>query len=139
MIIKDKEWNEANKKLEGQRIKQINIDESAGCLYITTDKAIHKFHVESDCCSYSYFYEINNINQMLTWISKDIEEIDMPEVPEQDEYTCTLAYGYKINTEGGYGLIVFRNDSNGYYGGWMKYVGTVDEAQGKELKEDWNA
>jgi hypothetical protein len=127
-----------NNTLNGERIKQINLDGDTE-LYITTDKGIHCFHVTGDCCSCSYFYEINNIHQMVTWVVKDIEEIDMPEVPEDQQNDCTQAYGYKIHTEGGYGLIVFRNDSNGYYGGTLEYYGLVDEAKGKEIWEDWNA
>lgn len=127
--------------LEGQRIKQINISEDS--LFITTNKGTHKFRIEGDCCSHSYFHEFLNVNQMLTWVAKSVEEIDMPEVPieEYGEYEeSILAYGYKFHTEGGYGIVVFRNSSNGYYGGYMEYDGLVDPStiEGKELKEDWN-
>lgn len=134
-------YREHNNTLTGERIKQINLDEDV--LYIKTDKGVHRFRVEGDCCSHSYFYEINNVNQMLTWVVKDIEEIQMPEVPEEQQNDCTQAYGYKIHTEGGYGLIVFRNDSSGYYGGKLEYDGMLekntDVLNGKIITEDWNA
>jgi|SRR4030095_5640753 len=132
-------WHTHNDTLNGERIKQINIQDDYR-LYITTDKGVHSFSVSGDCCSHSYFYEISNIHQMVTWVVKDIEEITMPEVPEdQQQDESTIAYGYKIHTEGGYGLIVFRNDSNGYYGGRLDYDGLVDAPMGKEVWEDWNA
>jgi hypothetical protein len=135
-------WQTHNSVLNGERIKQLHIDEDK--LFITTDKAIHMFYVVGDCCSHSYFYEIDNVFQMLTWVVVDMESIDMPEVPtsEYGEYDEDLkAYAYKIHTEGGYGLIVFRNSSNGYYGGNMEYGGivTADQITGKEITEDWNA
>jgi hypothetical protein len=124
--------------LVGQRIKAIYVNSET--LHIVTDKAVHKFEVEGDCCSHSYFYEVQNVSQMISWVAKEIEKIGMPNPEQPDEYGLLQAYGYKIHTEGGYGLIVFRNSSNGYYGGWMHYLGTVEDGyiSGTELREDWN-
>jgi len=32
---------------------------------------------------------------------------------------CVAYYGLKITTEKGRAMIDYRNDSNGYYGGWL--------------------
>lgn len=135
-------WHTHNDVLNGQKILSLHINDDV--LFIHTNEGIHKFSVVGDCCSHSYFYEINNVWQMLGNTVVDIESINMPEVPASDykEYEESLqAYGYKIHTNFGYGLIVFRNSSNGYYGGYMEYDGLVNhtEVTGKELTEDWNA
>ncbi len=128
-------WKDHNNTINEEVIRAFHINGDDE-LYITTDRGVHLFTVEGDCCSHSYFYEINSVYQLIGFKVKDMETVSN-ELPDIDEYTAV--YGYKIHTEGGYGLIVFRNSSNGYYGGSMEYKGLVPEALGKEITEDWNA
>lgn len=120
-------------------IKHIAI-ESDDTLYISTDRNVHVFNVQGDCCSHSYFYEISNVNQLIGGKVIKIEQISMPDPGVDTEYECIQAYGYKIHTDKGYGLIVFRNSSNGYYGGWMEYAGEREyiPSNATEITDDWN-
>jgi hypothetical protein len=133
------EAREIRDKLKGQIIKELNVSETY--LYITTKENTYRFTVEGDCCSYSYFYEISNVFQMLDKKILDIEKIEMPDPESPDEYTSVAAYGYKIITDGGYGLVVFRNDSNGYYGGYISdCTETRQEIENTtSVKDEWNA
>ncbi len=56
-----------------------------------------------------------------------VEEVDLPESwytshPGPKEEECLQKYGVNIQTTGGTGTIDFRNESNGYYGGWLGVV-----------------
>lgn len=55
------------------------------------------------------------------------------------EYCDVLKlYSEKLTTAKGIFELEFRNDSNGYYGGWLAYVGKADpEAKFVEITEDW--
>ena len=51
------------------------------------------------------------------------------------------AYGYKITTDKGHADIIFRNSSNGHYGGWLKNANILKEIPNdlKEIRSDWSA
>ena len=41
----------------------------------------------------------------------------------RDQVDEVQYYGLKITTERGRAMIDYRNDSNGYYGGWIEWTG----------------
>ena len=49
------------------------------------------------------------------------------------------AYGWKIATNKGYADIVFRNSSNGYYGGEINLMQTPSVAATIAISDDWQA
>jgi hypothetical protein len=63
---------------------------------------------------------------------------NLPEDREKD-YNVIRFYGYKIITDRGHCDIIFRNESNGYYGGYMMYTPvTYDTSTGfTEIIDDW--
>lgn len=73
-----------------------------------------------------------------------VEEVDMDGYNVDDGRTrqeCDEAYGYKIFTDKGQADIIFRNSSNGYYGGSLNGV-EIDidiPATAKEITGDWSA
>lgn len=89
------------------------------------------FTVEGDCCSHSYFYDFYGVKKLLDngpVISVREIALEDPEIKkDEDGYCaeCTRAYGFELVTESReFGeqtsVVSFRNDSNGYYGGWME-------------------
>lgn len=84
------------------------------------------FDVEGDCCSWSYFYDFYGAASLIrNGPVTEVEEIDLGEPKDANamKCDCCAAYGFRLITEGRYGdqsaVVSFRNDSNGYYGGWM--------------------
>lgn len=49
----------------------------------------------------------------------NVQEAEMPELGDPDEHTTRAYYGLAITTEHGTATIDYRNDSNGYYGGYL--------------------
>lgn len=79
--------------------------------------------VYGDCCSYSWIESVDNPNALFGKVLS-VEDIEMPEAKtwehrKEKECECVSFYGLKIVTERGHCVIDYRNDSNGYYGGWI--------------------
>lgn len=82
---------------------------------------------DADCCSYTW---VENIElPSLPAMVRSVEDIEMPETtppqgvngPEHPEEVAF--YGCRITTSTGHLIIDYRNDSNGYYGGDLKWPG----------------
>jgi hypothetical protein len=112
------------------------------------------FTVEGDCCSYSYFYDFLGVRRLLEHgpiLDAYFKELDDPD-PEKDEDAargeCVIAYGVVFVTEhprfGEVSSVMsFRNDSNGYYGGWMYATDPSNVSEdapedAAEWENDWN-
>lgn len=90
--------------------------------------------VEGDCCSHSYWHEILGAKGCYGGVVTTVRELEMskvldPEYGAMDE--DIKAYGYAVDTTLGSVRFVFRNESNGYYGGWA-----CDE-DGDKTFSDW--
>ena len=49
----------------------------------------------------------------------NVEEAPMPDLGDQPDHDVMAYYGLGITTEHGTAVVDFRNDSNGYYGGYL--------------------
>lgn len=119
------------------------------------DTAYLSYDAEGDCCSHSWFNEINGFDALKNGLVREVEMIDMPEglsdketlkrrlLGEElpDENDRLQNYGIKITTDKGYASIVFRNESNGYYGGYLRDVEFLDKLAPnfREITDDWSA
>jgi hypothetical protein len=111
----------------GAKVNRIAMDEDT--LVFDTDKGLFAFTVSGDCCSCSYFYDFYGVDKLLengpvTAVGEI--ELDQSEVVQRE---CTVAYGFQLITENDKwgeqtSVFSFRNDSNGYYGGWMEPLPT---------------
>lgn len=90
------------------------------------------FMVDGDCCSVAYINDFYGVRQLLdNGPIVSVEEVeltseDMTPYFQSNAYYTQL-YGYRIITEHPYwgeqsSVFSFRNESNGYYGGWMEQV-----------------
>lgn len=88
--------------------------------------------VDGDCCSRSWFEEILGLNQLLDAEVITVEEIPMPDppqtadIPDGGDAEVLQSYGLRIVTNRGAATLVYRNDSNGYYGGYISGAHWVD-------------
>lgn len=98
-----------------------------------TDKSVLTIDLEGDCCSSSYFTEDASKDVMdlvgAKIINGELESSDGKHGP----YATTEDFGevswhfLKFNTDKGDVTLDWRNDSNGYYDGWI--VASFKEVQ----------
>jgi hypothetical protein len=132
--------------LDGRTIKALLVGKwdgrAEGALYFVTDNGVVLWRVDGDCCSESWFADITGVHNLLGWEILSIHEVEMPAVVDgRTRQEVDRVYGYRITTDGGLADIVFRNSSNGYYGGDMaesEYVSSLPDGL-KEISQDWSA
>ena len=132
------------KKLIGKTVKSIYIDrESQEYLKFRTDTGDFVYKTDGDCCSETWFADIIGIASLLNEKIINVEEIEMPECTDnrtrQEE---DVIYCYKIQTCKGHTDIIFRNSSNGYYGGEIglcKRQHIIDKVKFKKITDDYTA
>jgi hypothetical protein len=123
------------KNLVGRRVYRVFAD-STQIDFEMADGSRLGFAAEGDCCSRSWIEHVSNVEQVLDAVVLRIEYIDLPDaVPSPPEdVEVEVIYGTKIHTDKGYLLIEYRNNSNGYYGGYL--CGAGPNYSLPELKED---
>jgi hypothetical protein len=128
--------------LVGKKTSRISINDDQSVLAFDTDAGIVAFAVFGDCCSESWFADIVGVPALIGGTVSAAEEISMDGYNVDDgrgRQEEDAAYGYKITTDKGICDIVFRNSSNGYYGGWLSgYSESLPEKM-TEITEDWKA
>lgn len=121
-------------KLLGAQIVNLAVERTYqyGLRFVTLqgDKYIG---VESDCCSETWFADIIGVKNLLDEVVSGVEELGVSAAKDdrsrQDFDKC---YGVRLKTRKGDCDIIYRNSSNGYYGGEA-----VDMTHGKGLTIDW--
>lgn len=78
------------------------------------------YEAYGDCCSSSWFNDLTGVEALLERKVVSVESVELPDIQTDSEYELIQAYGYKITTSKGYCDLVFRNSSNGYYGGSLE-------------------
>lgn len=107
----------------GKIIKEVYINDDATTVaFLFDNKDLIAFDVEGDCCSRSYLEDIFNKYQLLGSLITSIEEIDIGQKSSGD-YTEIKYHAVKIHTENGICQFEFRNESNGYYDGYLDSEG----------------
>ena len=134
------------KKLIGKTVTHLWVTDEEESLIFATDTGYIRWLTEGDCCSTSWWADVLGVDALIGGKVQSVEKVDLPE--PQDERTRQeedIAYGYKITTDKGICDLIFRNSSNGYYGGMM-YESTSEEPfsdpgnRGQQaITEDWSA
>lgn len=109
------------------------------------DGRVFSLHTSGDCCSESWWADAFGVRGLYWGKGHPIEsaeEIDMPK-PEDDRTRQEFdeAYGVRLRIAGG-GVcdLIFRNSSNGYYGGWASYAWVDDVPDDwQQIERDWRA
>lgn len=139
------------KELVGKIVEKILIDRNLQeYLQFKTKQGDVIYQTEADCCSETWFADIINVEGFFsTYYGKgtdgrmvqSVEEIEMPEVADdRTRQQSDQAYGYRIKTNAATITIVFRNSSNGYYGGGIRLIKKLpDGIEMIEITEDYSA
>jgi hypothetical protein len=76
-----------------------------------------------DCCSRSWFEHIGGLDALIGHTIHAVDAREMPPLKEEENPdTFVQYYGWRFTTWRGYADLEMRNESNGYYGGWVEVV-----------------
>ena len=132
--------------LVGRTISALFISADQSILWFDTDAGPIVYEAEGDCCSESWFADIIGADWLKGTRVISTETLGLPDYnvkdgrgrQEEDE-----AYGYSLTTERGVATIVFRNSSNGYYGGCLTLLHREEGERPADFAEiiehDWRA
>lgn len=128
------------KELIGRTIRGIAIKPGEGILAFGTDEGTLGYQAEGDCCSETWFAEILGVDALLDAKVSAVEELELPTVLDgKSRQSEDLFYGIKLDTDKGTVKIVYRNSSNGYYGGSLSFVAKVNPEGWTAITKDWEA
>jgi hypothetical protein len=149
------------KELIGKTVKQMLVNENQHILkFVLSDDTAMYYEAEGDCCSETWFADII-FNVQHGWkqglFPLTVENVEDIEVPGWVESLLTndgrgrqdydQVYGEKLVVSGGTVDIIYRNSSNGYYGGWCNFLDVthgyaqewISKCEWTEITEDWRA
>lgn len=110
-------------KLIGKILNKVFLsDNRAAIKFIVDGGAEIIARADGDCCSATWIEGVESPRQVLGAVVTNVEDLDMPEIPyNKREHDVIVFYGCKISTDKGSFVIDYRNESNGYYGGSLKW------------------
>jgi len=133
------------KELIGKTIQKALINEDQSLIAFVTEVGNIYFIAQGDCCSETWFSDILNVTNIFNAKVTSVRSIELPEYNVEDGRTrqqYDSVYGYKLVSAKGETTVIFRNSSNGYYGGYVElYLGPVMSLESFEEihSDDWKA
>lgn len=130
------------KELIGKKIAGLRINADQSVLVFDTDQGVIAYDAWGDCCSETWFADITGVSALLGGIVQTADEVSMDVYNVEDGRTrqeYDEAYGVKLTTDKGYADIVFRNSSNGYYGGSIGLLKRELPEGMTAIEDDWHA
>jgi hypothetical protein len=136
--------------LVGQRIKQVFVrggDRAEDAIAFVTERGTFAFDTGADCCSETWFADIINRAALSGggWSARvsRVTEMQFPKNAGEDgrsRQDSDEVMGFEIRTHRGVCQIIYRNSSNGYYGGSLNGCFVPESLEGwTEITEDWQA
>ena len=134
-------YNEDMRKLVGHKVMGVFVRNDEEEMIFVTATGAFMYRTYGDCCSQTWFADMVGVKQLIGHTVVKTEEIDVPVTDTRDRSEEDQNYGIRITTDGGVCDIVYRNASNGYYGGSIDLVDTLPETLDKfrPVYEDWSA
>ncbi len=109
------------KELAGKTVYAVRLNDDKDFIVFECENGdTVAYSAEGDCCSHSWIEHLNGLSELLGKRVNRIVEREMPEM-KRGEYEYIQSYGWTLETETGRCDIEMRNESNGYYGGWLQY------------------
>lgn len=128
-------------ELIGKKITAILVAPGEEAIVFETDKGRVCYQTEGDCCSETWFADIVGTDALIGGTVRQVDEIPCHEVDDgRTRQDSDAVYGYCIHTDKGSANIVYRNSSNGFYGGCMHHVEHMDVTPAwYSVTDDWSA
>lgn len=124
------EYDDVRRELTGKTVTKVEVGEDGEFLRFTlNDGSQPTFFAYGDCCSHTWVQEVRGVTSLLNREVRRIEIKTTKNLPSRNDgkdmddddwewgEDCVQEYGYTFYTDAGYFDIVYRNSSNGYYGG----------------------
>ena len=128
-------------ELIGKTVSGLRVNEDQSVLVFDhPDGTSTSYVTDGGCCSETWFADITGVAALLGGKVIEVEAVGLPTVDDkrtrQEE---DLFYGVKLRTNKGMADIVYRNSSNGYYGGDIS-LNTSKLPDGlTAIADDWRA
>ena len=127
-------------ELIGKTVTHLRVNDDQSILaFAHPDGTSTAYQTDADCCSETWFADITGVSALIgaTVTAADDVALNCTQDDrcrqESDEF-----YGVKLRTDKGYVDIVYRNSSNGYYGGSIDlYTGELPPMVA--ITDDWQA
>jgi hypothetical protein len=142
-------------ELVGRTIRSVEVNDDETLLRFQCDEGPVTFEVEGDCCSSSWFADLVGYDALIgrpVVKTREVELVEGEKAPRGIPTTGLLTasgrsrqeddkiYGYVIITDRGRCTIAFRNSSNGWYGGSIRFsTATHKGAKWRTITDDWSA
>ena len=131
-------------ELLNKTVYAIELSDDAEIIRFTTDAGPAIYYCEADCCSVTWIDTLENVYAMLGAKVNAVEELETYDVDPGTRQEYDRVYGYKLDTSKGTFKLIFRNSSNGYYGGDLRliedasnwWVETLDKAKFAPVTND---
>jgi hypothetical protein len=133
------------KDLLGKTVKAIYVNDSQSTLYFELSgyrSSILMLDTYADCCSETWFADIVGVEALL---GNQIVGVEIRDLPDPQDGRCRqdsdAVYGFSLKTAKGVCDFVYRNSSNGYYGGSLEKIKELTELPEKlqKIETDWAA
>lgn len=108
--------------LVGKVLEGLKLSEDKMSICFITNEGDIIGRCDAECCSHTWIESINSTLRRLPAFISSYEDIELNS--DKDDESGTLQfYGIRLVTDEGEIIIDYRNESNGYYGGWMTFPG----------------
>jgi len=124
--------------LIGKHVVEVHVNPEHDEMRFTLDDGnVFLVGCDGDCCSHSWFESVNDADDLHDASVAYIVEKDIvwPGCDGDEE----KVYGYTIATSKGFVDLVFRNSSNGYYGGMLTKPSGKGTRCTIPVRGDWRA
>lgn len=132
--------------LLSQTVVGVDVSEDEHALrFRCADGSTVVWDTEGDCCSESWWADGVQLDSLRGGKVVSIEELEMPSLPygvedNRSRQESDQLYGYRVDTNKGSSQFIFRNSSNGYYGGWAMLGKDNEQFDWREISgNDWQA
>ncbi|HEY9777494.1 MAG TPA: hypothetical protein V6C81_27270 [Planktothrix sp.] len=129
--------------LIGKNVTALFLSPDQATLIVTHDQGQSVYTTFADCCSETWIADIVGVQNLLGHTVVDARDIDVEAVDDgRSRQECDEFYGIKIVTTGGYVDLIYRNSSNGYYGGNLSRAVDYQIDPGDDwldLRDDYSA
>ena len=96
-------------------------NEGEELVFAFVDGSTATFTAQGDCCSRSWVEHLTVPSDIAGAVVTHVAENEMGETwNDPDHYECVRVYQTTFRTAKGDIVVEYRNESNGYYGGWLE-------------------
>ena len=127
--------------LLGAYVREIYVNSDQSEMYIDTIDGTICLEAHGDCCSETWFADFVGVEAFLCSTILLVERLPTREADDnRTRQQVDEVYGYRFRTANGDSTLVFRNSSNGYYGGSLDVKEIEAMPTGlTQIIADWSA